>query len=228
MTTIGMVLFPNLTQLDLTGPYEVFCRMPNTQVKLVAASHEPVGSEHGLAFVPDMVFEESPSFDVLFVPGGPGVNRMLEDDTFLAFLRKQGEQARFVTSVCTGALLLGAAGLLRGYRATTHWLSLDLLRTVGAEPVTERVVVDRNRITGAGVTSGIDLALTVASLLHGVEVAQEIQLMMEYAPAPPFHPGLPRTAPADIVQRVSAARRAIQEERHRILSQIGRKPGVSK
>ncbi|MGO9111382.1 MAG: DJ-1/PfpI family protein [Thermoguttaceae bacterium] len=221
MTTIGMVLFPNLTQLDLTGPYEVFCRMPDCRVHLIAASHEPVVTEYGLTILPEMVFEKSPPFDVLCVPGGPGVNQMLEDDTFLSFLRKQGEQARFVTSVCTGALVLGAAGLLRGYRATTHWLSLDLLRSVGADPVAERVVVDRNRITGAGVTSGIDLGLTLASLLHGDEVAQEIQLMMEYAPAPPFHAGSPKTATADIVQRVSAARQAIQEERYQILSRIG-------
>jgi cyclohexyl-isocyanide hydratase len=225
MTTIGMVLFAQLTQLDLTGPYEVFCQIPDSRVHLVAALHEPVVSEHGLVFVPDTAFGDAPAFDVLFVPGGPGVNRMLEDDTFLAYLRKQAEQARFVTSVCTGALLLGAAGLLRGYRATTHWLSLDLLRSVGAEPVAERVVVDRNRITGAGVTSGIDLALTLVGLLHGDKVAQEIQLMMEYAPVPPFQAGSPRTAPADIVQRVTAARRAIQEDRNRILSKIDRRPG---
>ena len=224
MTTIGMVLFPDLTQLDLASPYEVFCRMPDTRVHLVAASHEPVVTEYGLAIIPTMAFEESPFFDVLFTPGGPGVNRMLEDAMFLAFLGKQGEQARFVTSVCTGALLLGAAGLLRGYRATTHWLSLDLLRSVGAEPVAERVVVDRNRITGAGVTSGIDLGLTLASLLHGAEVAQEIQLMMEYAPVPPFQAGSPWTAPADIVQRVTAARQAFQEERQQILSRIGSRP----
>jgi cyclohexyl-isocyanide hydratase len=223
MTTIGMVLFPNLTQLDLTGPYEVFCRMPDTRVHLVAASHEPVVTEYGLTIVPDLAFDEPPSFDVLCVPGGPGVNLMLEDAMFLAFLRKQGEQARFVTSVCTGALLLGAAGLLRGYRATTHWLSLDLLRSVGADAVAERVVVDGNRITGAGVTSGIDLGLTVASLLHGEEVAQEIQLMMEYAPVPPFHAGSPKTASAEIVQRVVEARRAIQDDRYRILSRIGRR-----
>jgi cyclohexyl-isocyanide hydratase len=224
MTTIGMVLFPNLTQLDLTGPYEVFCRLPNTQVKLVAATREPVVTEYGLTIIPDLAFEDAPAFDVICVPGGPGVNQVLEDDAFLGFLRKHGEQARFVTSVCTGALLLGAAGLLRGYRATTHWLSLDLLRSVGADPVAERVVVDRNRITGAGVTSGIDLGLTVALLLHGEEVAQEIQLMMEYAPVPPFQAGSPKTAPAEIVQRVTAARQAIQEERHWILSQIGRRP----
>ena len=223
MTTIGMVLFPNLTQLDLTGPYEVFCRMPDSRVHLVAASHEPVVTEYGMTIIPDLAFEDAPTFDVLCVPGGPGVNQMLEDKAFLAFLGKQGEKARFVTSVCTGALLLGAAGLLRGYRATTHWLSLDLLRSVGAEPVAERVVVDRNRITGAGVTSGIDLALTVASLLHGEEVAQEIQLMMEYAPVPPFHAGSPKTASAEIVQRVVAARRAIQDDRYRILSRIGRR-----
>ncbi|MGO9111891.1 MAG: DJ-1/PfpI family protein [Thermoguttaceae bacterium] len=220
MTTIGMVLFPNLTQLDLTGPYEVFCRMPATRVHLVATSHEPVVTEYGLTIIPDLAFEDAPMFDVLCVPGGPGVNRMLEDKPFLAFLGRMGEQARFVTSVCTGALLLGAAGLLRGYRATTHWLNLDLLRSVGAEPVAERVVVDRNRITAAGVSSGIDLGLVLASLLHGDEIAQEIQLMMEYAPAPSFQAGSPKTAPAEIVQRVTVARQAIQEERRRILSQI--------
>src|SRR5208282_3777646 len=144
MTTIGMVLFPNLTQLDLTGPYEVFCRMPDSRVHLVAATREPVVTEYGLTIIPDLAFEDASTFDVLCVPGGPGVNRMLEDKAFLAFLRKQGEHARFVTSVCTGALLLGAAGLLRGYRATTHWLSLDLLRSVGADAVAERVVVDGN------------------------------------------------------------------------------------
>jgi cyclohexyl-isocyanide hydratase len=153
---------------------------------------------------------------VLCVPGG-NINDSLDDELFLAFLRRQGEQACFVTAVCTGALLLGAAGLLRGYRATTHWLSLELLRPLGAEPVAERVVIDRNRITGGGVTAGIDFGLTLAALVHGQSVAQEIQLMMEYDPQPPLRSGSPRTADAATVQRVTAARQQIQDQRrHRI------------
>jgi cyclohexyl-isocyanide hydratase len=146
--SIGMVLFPNLTQLDFTGPYEVFARLPNTRVYLLAETLEPVRSDRGLAFLPDTTFEEAPTLDMLFVPGGPGINPKLEDAAFLHFLKTKGEQARYVTSVCTGALLLGAAGLLQGYRATTHWRSLEFLKTFGAEPVAERVVIDRNRITG--------------------------------------------------------------------------------
>ena len=189
MTSIGMLLFPRLTILDLVGPYEVFSRMPDTRIHLVAATGEPTVSEKGLAILPDTLIAESPSFDVLFVPGGNGVNEMLEDEQCRDFLQKQGEQARLVTSVCTGALLLGAAGLLRGFRATTHWLSLDLLPLLGAQPVAQRVVVDRNRITGGGITAGIDFGLTLAARLHGESVAKEIQLMMEYDPQPPFDSG---------------------------------------
>jgi cyclohexyl-isocyanide hydratase len=220
MTTVGMILFPRLTQLDLTGPYEVFSRMPNTRVQLVAAQPGPVVSEHGLTLLADTGFADSPTFDVLFVPGGNGVNEQLGNDALLAFLRHQGEQAKFVTAVCTGSLVLGAAGLLQGYRATTHWLSLELLCLVGAQPVAERVVVDRNRITGGGVTAGIDFGLTVAARLHGEVVAKEIQLMMEYDPAPPFRAGSPRTADAATVERVTAARQRVQEERQRILGEL--------
>jgi cyclohexyl-isocyanide hydratase len=215
MTTVGMILFPRLTQLDLTGPYEVFARLPDTRVLLTAHRREPVVSEYGLAIIPDTVFEEAPPFDVLFVPGGKGINTALEDDVFLAFLRRQGEQAKYVTAVCTGALLLGAAGLLRGYRATTHWLSLELLPLLGAVPIAERVVVDRNRITGAGVTAGIDFALTVAAALHGEEVARRIQLMLEYDPLPPFSSGSPRLADPATVAAVKTGRQAFQEERRR-------------
>jgi cyclohexyl-isocyanide hydratase len=224
MITVGMILFPRLTQLDLTGPYEVFARMRDTHVHLAAASPDPVRSEHGLAILPDTTFDAAPRFDILCVPGGTGINDRLDDEPFLAFLRRQGEQARFVTAVCTGALLLGAAGLLRGYRATTHWLSLDLLRLVGAEPVAERVVIDRNRITGGGVTAGIDFALTVASLLQGEAVAREIQLMMEYDPQPPFRDGSPRTADAATIQRVTASRQRIQDERRRKIEQLAGRP----
>ena len=200
--SIGMVLFPNFTHLDMTGPFEVFGRIPLARVFAVAPRQEVVTSDTGLNLVPDLSFDDAPPFDVLCVPGGPGINQMLEDRAFLEFLRVRGEQARFVTSVCSGSLLLGAAGLLRGYRATTHWLSMDLLPLFGAIPVAERVVVDRNRITGGGITAGIDFGLVVASRLAGVEVAQRIQLMMEYNPAPPFSAGSPTTADPAIVTAV--------------------------
>jgi cyclohexyl-isocyanide hydratase len=209
-----MVLFDGLTQLDLTGPYEVLARMPDTRVHLVAASREPVRSEWGLVIVPDATFDDAPPIDVLCVPGGWGVNARLTDDVLLAFLRARGERARYVTSVCSGALLLGAAGLLRGYRATTHWLSLDLLPRFGAEAVDARVVHDRNRITGAGVTAGIDFALALAAELFGASVGQTIQLAIEYDPAPPFDCGSPRTAPADVRTAVAQASQRMLAERH--------------
>ncbi len=220
MTTVGLLLFPNLTQLDLTGPYEVFARMPETRVHLTAAARTPVVTEHGLAIVADTTFGDAPRFDILCVPGGNGVNALFENEATLAFLRRQGEAARYVTSVCTGALVLGAAGLLQGYRATTHWLSLEFLALLGATPVQERVVIDRNRITGAGVTAGIDLALVIASLLHGEAIARQIQLMMEYDPAPPFQSGSPRTAASETVEAITATRRRFQDERRRTLERV--------
>jgi cyclohexyl-isocyanide hydratase len=214
--TVGMVLFPKLTQLDLTAPYEVFSRMPDTTVLLAAATLEPVRSERGLAITPSATFDETPPLDVVCVPGGVGVNAMMEDEVLLRFLQTVGRQARYLTSVCTGSLLLGAAGLLSGYRATSHWMSLDLLPLFGALAVEERVVVDRNRITGGGVTAGIDFGLVVAAELVGPAIAQEIQLTLEYAPAPPFASGSPRTAPADVRERVIRSRRESQAERRAI------------
>jgi cyclohexyl-isocyanide hydratase len=217
---VGMVLFPDLTQLDLTGPYEVFSRMPGTTVLLVAATPAPVRSERGLTITPDITFDRAPPLDILCVPGGPGVNAAMQDEALLGFLRDRSDQARYVTSVCTGGLVLGAAGLLRGYRATTHWLSLDLLPIFGAQAVDERVVIDRNRITGGGVTAGIDFGLVVASELFGAAVAQEIQLMIEYNPAPPFRSGSPNTAPADVVAAVMRTRQQIQSERRAIAERV--------
>ena len=210
---VGMVLFPNLTQLDLTGPHEVLARLPDAEVHLIAANKRPVISERGLSIVPTATFDSAPPLDFLCVPGGPGVNAMMENDALLEFLRDRGAHARWVTSVCTGALLLGAAGLLRGYHATTHWLSLDLLPLFGAIPVKERVVIDRNRITGGGVTAGIDFGLVVARELFGKAVAEEIQLLLEYDPKPPFQSGSRDTAPAAIVASVAGARDRIQTER---------------
>jgi len=193
-----MVLFPGLTQLDLTGAYEVLARMPDTRVHLVASTLDPVRSEWGLTILPDTTFADAPPLDMLCVPGGWGVDRHLDDSELLHFLRSRSEHARYITSVCSGALLLGAAGLLRGYRATTHWMSLDLLSLLGAEPVRQRVVRDGNRVTGAGVTAGIDFGLAVAAELFGPAIAQRIQLAIEYAPAPPFESGDPDTAPDGI------------------------------
>ncbi len=214
--SVGMLLFPDLTQLDLTGPYEVFALMPHTHVHLLAATLTPIRSERGLIIMPDTTFDQVPDLDLLFVPGGVGINAMMEDKLFLRFLHEQGHKARYVTAVCTGSLLLGAAGLLQGYRATTHWLSLDLLRLFGAEPVEERVVIDRNRITGGGITAGIDFGLTVAATIHGPAVAQEIQLMMEYNPQPPFPSGSPQTASTALVERIRTSRQQVQDIRREL------------
>ncbi|PIF15022.1 DJ-1/PfpI family protein [Candidatus Pantoea floridensis] len=192
--TIGLLLYPNVTQLDLTGPWEVFARMPNVTNYLIWKDRQPVMSDRGLAIVPTATFADCPKLDLICIPGGPGQIALMDDDDTLEFVRRMAENAQWVTSVCTGSLILGAAGLLQGYRATSHWGSLDQLSLLGATPVSERVVRDRNRITGAGVTSGIDFALTVAEELFGREIAENIQLQMEYDPAPPFHSGSPRSA----------------------------------
>ena len=224
---IGMVLFPNLTQLDLTGPYEVFARLPGTKVYLIAAALTPVRSERGLTIAPDATFESAPELEILCVPGGLGVDAMMEDEGLLRFLRTRAASARYITSVCTGALVLGAAGLLQGYRATTHWLSQDLLALFGAEPVDERVVIDRNRITGGGITAGIDFGLTVAAEVFGQQVAQEVQLTLEYCPAPPFSGGSPKTAPAGVVKAVVAAREGAQSRRRAIAERAAARLGLA-
>ncbi|TQC75637.1 DJ-1/PfpI family protein [Pantoea dispersa] len=193
-TSIGLLLFPALTQLDLTGPFEVFARAPDTKVHLIWKNLELVVSDRGMAIQPTTTFDTCPALDIICIPGGPGQINLMEDEEVLSFIRAKSKQAKLVTSVCTGSLVLGAAGLLEGYKATTHWASLDQLALLGAEPVNERVVRDRNRITGAGVTSGIDFALSVVSEMFGPDIAQNIQLHMEYDPAPPFDCGSPRSA----------------------------------
>ena len=210
---IGMLIFPDMTQLDFTGPYEVFAQLPGCSVKVIAKSLDPVAAKGGLRFLPDTTLDSSPKLDLVFVPGGTGTGALLEDREVLEFLRRQSEEARYVTSVCTGALVLGAAGLLKGYKATTHWLSLDLLAEFGATPLPDRVVTDRNRITGGGVTAGIDFALTVAAEVAGVDKAKSIQLLIEYNPAPPFSCGHPDTADAGIVVGVRGAMAPLQAQR---------------
>jgi cyclohexyl-isocyanide hydratase len=215
--SVGMLLFPELTLLDLAGPYDVFTRMPGARVYLVAPELQPIRAQYGLELRPTCTFPATPSpLDVLFVPGGPGQQGVMEDARYLRFVREQGEAAGLVTSVCTGSLILGVAGLLRGYRATTHWRYVDLLRLLGAVPVAgERVVMDRNRITGAGVSSGIDFALRVASLLCGEPAAKAIQLSLEYDPRPPFPGGSPSTSDPDLVANVSASLDPLYTSRRR-------------
>ena len=197
---IGLILFPKLTQLDLTGPAEVFYRMPGAKVQLLWKTIEPVSSDRGMAILPTMRFADCHALDLICVPGGAGQIDLMDDEETLDFLRRIAPACQLVTSVCTGSLVLAAAGLLEGYKATSHWSSIDQLSLLGAIPVAERVVRDRDRVTGAGVTSGIDFALTVVADLLGEEAAREIQLQMEYDPEPPFQSGSPRSASPALVQ----------------------------
>ncbi|KWI36850.1 dimethylglycine dehydrogenase [Burkholderia ubonensis] len=199
---IGFLVFPGVQQLDLTGPHDVLASLPDTAAHLVWKTREPVASSSGLALTPGHTFADCPPLDVICIPGGTGITDLLSDRETIDFVRERSAAARYVTSVCTGALLLGAAGLLRGRRATTHWAFHALLEPLGAVPVRERVVRDGNLFTGGGVTAGIDFALTIAAELAGDEEAQAIQLELEYAPAPPFDSGSPDTAPASVVTRV--------------------------
>lgn len=201
---IGLLLFPDVTQLDLNGPWEVFARTPDTSCHLVWKDLQPVRSDRGLSVLPTMTFDTCPQLDVICVPGGPGQIALMSDDVTLKFLQKQATQAQWITSVCTGSLVLGAAGLLKGYRATSHWSSIDQLALLGADPVSQRVVRDRNRISGAGVTSGIDFALTLVAEIAGDAVAKAVQLQMEYDPQPPFTSGSPKTAPPQEVEQAKA------------------------
>lgn len=207
------LLFPNVTQLDLTGPAQFFSAMPGATVDLVWKTVDPVPTDAGFSILPTVDFAGAPQADVLMVPGGPGIFDMLDDEETLDFVRRQAAGARFVTSVCTGAFVLGAAGLLQGRRATTHWSSHPMLELLGAVPVHERVVRDGNVITGGGVTAGLDFALTVLAELYGEDAARAAQLGFEYDPHPPFDAGHPRSPEADQAQVVEtlAVRREARE-----------------
>ncbi|MFC4929201.1 DJ-1/PfpI family protein [Massilia sp. GCM10023247] len=213
---IGFLLFPNLTQLDLTGPVQILSRVPHAKVHLLWKDTEPVMTDAGFAIVPTCRFDASPRLDVLCVPGGFGIGELLGDRETLDFLRRQGEAARYVTSVCNGSLVLGAAGLLDGYRAACHWMWRHHLPRFGAEPVAARIVRDRNRISGGGVTAGIDFGLALAAELAGDALAKTLQLAFEYDPQPPFDCGSPDKAGAELVmrlQQLQAARLAAVEQR---------------
>jgi cyclohexyl-isocyanide hydratase len=220
MTQIALLLFPGLTQLDLTGPAQFLSRMPGAKVDLVWKDRQPVMTDAGFAIV-----DEVRSADVLCVPGGLGVSEVIEDDTAMAWVRTVGEQAAWVTSVCTGSLILGAAGLLEGYRATTHWAWHHHLALFGARPEKDRTVTDRNRVTGGGVTAGIDFALTLITAVCSEQVARTLQLAFEYDPQPPFEGGTPEKAGADILAAHDSIASAIMPQCEAALVQAAARLG---
>jgi cyclohexyl-isocyanide hydratase len=201
---IGFLLYPGVTQLDATGPAQILSRVPGAVIHMIWKSLDPVQTDAGFSINPTDDFTNCPDLDVLCVPGGIGQRPLMADNEVLGFLARQGAQARYVTSVCSGSLLLGVAGLLKGYRSACHWAFRDALPMFGAEPVADRVVRDRNRISGGGVTAGIDFGLTMAAELAGEDIAKEIQLFVEYNPAPPFNAGSPEGAGPELEARVRA------------------------
>lgn len=197
---IAFLLFPGVTQLDLTGPAQVLSRLGNARLDLVWRTLEPVPTDAGFSIVPTATFADVPAADILCVPGGLGVADVIADDEAVAWVERVGASAAWVTSVCTGSLILGAAGLLKGYRATTHWAWADQLARFGAEPVAARTVVDRDRVTGGGVTAGIDFALRLTAEVRGEDHARLVQLALEYDPQPPFDAGSPERAGPALVE----------------------------
>jgi cyclohexyl-isocyanide hydratase len=211
--SIGGLIFPRMDQIDLTGPFEVLSRIPDSTIHVIAKTNSPVRDVQGLILTPEMNIAESPPLDVLLVPGGFGQQDLMNDQELLSFIRNHFLAGKLVFSVCTGALLCGAAGILRGRQATTHWAAWDLLPYYGAKPIRSRVVVDGNLVTAAGVTAGIDGALVVASLLRDEPTAQEIQLSIQYAPNPIFDSGTPDVAPAEVLQTFNQHYSAIAASR---------------
>ncbi|MGY5802474.1 DJ-1/PfpI family protein [Rhizobium sp. LEGMi12c] len=216
----GLLAFPKVQQLDLTAPYEVFASMDDAEIHLVWKDASPIVSATKLVLQPTTTFAECPPLDVICVPGGVGVNALLEDATVLSFIREQAAQARFVTSVCTGSLVLGAAGLLKGKKATTHWNALDFLESFGAIVTPGRVVRDGNLFTAGGVTAGIDFGLTIVAALRGREEAEAIQLSLEYAPEPPFHSGLPEKASFEVLARTKERLAGSRMARQAIIARL--------
>lgn len=202
--SVAFLLFPNVTQLDLTGPAQVLSRLGNTSVNLVWKDKEPVPTDAGFPLLPTATFDDIDQVDILCVPGGLGTMEMMQDRAVLAWLQKVAANADWVTSVCTGSLVLGAAGLLKGYKSACHWASVDQLAFFGATPVRQRIVEDRNRFSGGGVTSGIDFALALAARIRGEDHAKFIQLAIEYDPHPPFDAGSPDKVSPEILDRYYA------------------------
>lgn len=224
MTTVGFLVFPGIQHLDFAGPYEIFAALPACETRLFWKTLEPVLGSTGLLLHPNATLNDSSPLDVLCIPGGAGINALLQDDEVVPWIGQQASKARWITSVCTGALLLGAAGLLKGRRATTHWRYHDLLSTFDAIPTRARVVQDGNLITGGGVTAGIDFTLAVVAALRGQPAAEALQLALEYAPSLPFHAGRPEDAPQAVLQAEESRTQMLYEERAQILRRWRRGP----
>lgn len=222
---IAFLLFPNVTQLDLTGPAQILSRLGEAQVDLVWKTRDPVPTDAGFSILPTAIFAEVPYADILCVPGGFGLNDVIADDEAMAWVGAVGAGATWVTSVCTGSLILGAAGLLHGYRAGCHWAQRDMLPLFGAIPVDARTVVDRNRVTGGGVTAGIDFALTLIALIRGEAHARMVQLALEYDPQPPFDSGSPAQAGPEIVAAYQRRVQALAPTRDEDLRALARRRG---
>ncbi|MGB6757092.1 MAG: DJ-1/PfpI family protein [Xanthobacteraceae bacterium] len=224
---IGTLIFDRLDQIDLTGPFEVFSRVPNSTYRVYGKGTAPLRDLRGLRMMADASLDEAPQLDLVHIAGGFGQEALMDDEEILGWIRRQAKGARCMFSVCTGALILGAAGLLQGRRATTHWASIDLLPYFGATAVNERVVIDGNMVFAAGVTSGIDGALRVAADLRGDEVAQGIQLAIAYALEPPFNSGTPETAPPVVLERAKDAMRQITAQRELTARRVAARLGLA-
>ncbi len=224
---VGSLLFEGLDQIDLTGPFEVLSRLPASTYQIYGKTTQTVRDIRGLRLAPDAALADAPQLDVLHIPGGYGQEALMDDEETLDWIRRQAAGATCVFSVCTGALICGAAGLLKGRRATTHWSALHLLPLFGAVAVDERVVVDGPMVFAAGVTAGIDGALQVAAMLRGVEAAQLIQLYMQYAPRPPFDSGTPQSAPPTVLDAARRSAQAITHQREATARRIAARLGIA-
>jgi len=223
---IGAIVFPEIDQADLTGPFEVLSCLPNTTFHVLWKETVPVRDFRGLILTPSGTFAAAPPLDLLIVPGGRGQEALMDDETVLAFIRTQSAIASYVFSICTGALLCGAAGILRGVRCTTHWSAHHLLRHFGAIPVDQRVAVDGKHISAAGVTAGLDGALRAAALLRNDRTARQIQLSLEYEPDPPFKGGSPHTADPEVLEAARAWYRPINEARLATARRVAQRLGI--
>ena len=224
---IGSLLFEGLDQIDLTGPFEVLSRIPNSTYRIYAKTADSVRDVKGLRLTPDATLADAPPLDVLHVPGGFGQEALMEDEEVLGWIRRQAAGACGIFSVCTGALIFGAAGLLKGRRATTHWASFHLLPFFGTIPMNQRVVVDGSCVFAAGVTAGIDGALQLAAELRGDDTARSIQLHIAYAPEPPFNSGTPETAPPAILEHARRSLQGITAQREETARRIAARLGIA-
>jgi cyclohexyl-isocyanide hydratase len=223
---IGILIYPRMDQIDFTGPFAVLSRLPDSTIHVIAHERGPIRDHKGLILTAETSLADVPRLDVLQIPGGPGQEALMEDEQVLSLIRKQHASGGVIFSVCTGALICGAAGILRGRRATTHWAAFDLLRYFGATPIDSRVVVDGNVVSAAGVTAGIDGALRLASLVRSKQVAQEIQLDIQYAPEPPFDAGNPKRAPRDVFAAVNARYRPLTDARQLTARKVAARLGL--